>query len=180
MRVSAAVFGVALVGVFASSSWASVRISNDPGGVIGAYMQRFESLRQSGQNVIIDGPCLSACTLVLGTIAPGHLCVTSRARLGFHTAWRFDEFGRRVVSADGTDLLMSNYPPQIRSWIQRHGGLSPNLIYLSGRELESMYPECREEDRSSVARQDAAPAHARPFGSSFASSRRAERKSLHP
>jgi len=182
MRISAVVLSAALVAVFASPASATVRITSDSGGVIGAYLQRFESLRRSGENVIIDGACLSACTLVLGTIPRDRVCVTSRARLGFHTAWRFDGSGRPVASQDGTELLMSNYPPQVRDWISRRGGLSPHLIYLTGRELASMYPACREEDRSVVARQDAAPAHAlsRPFTSNFASSRKARRKPLQP
>jgi hypothetical protein len=182
MRLSAALLGIALVVAFASPSWASVRITNDSGGVIGAYLQRFESLSRSGQNVIIDGPCLSACTLVLGTVLPDHLCVTSRARLGFHTAWRFNESGLPVVSPEGTELLMRNYPAQIRGWIYGRGGLSPHLMYLTGRELATMYPACREEDHSVIARQDAGPAHAlsRPLSSNFASSRKARRKHLQP
>ena len=88
---------------------------------------------------------------VLGAIPRDHICVTSRARLGFHTAWRPDEFGRPVISRDGTDVLMSNYPPQIRNWIFRHGGLSPRLMYLNGTELASMYPACEEGNRSVVA-----------------------------
>jgi hypothetical protein len=182
MRLSTALLGTALVAAFASPSWASVRINGDSGGVIGAYLQRFESLRRSGQNVIIDGPCLSACSLVLGTIPRDRLCVTSRARIGFHAAWRFNESGHPVVSPDGTELLISNYPAQIRDWIYRRGGLSPHLIYLAGRELASMYPVCREDDHSVVARQDAGPPHAlsRPLGSSFASGRKTRRKPLQP
>ena len=157
---------------------ASVRITSDSGGAIGAYLQRFESLRRSGDNVIIDGPCLSACTLVLGTIPRDHLCVTSRARLGFHAAWRFNESGDPVVSPDGTELLMSNYPAQIRDWIYRRGGLSPHLIYLKSRELASMYPACRQDDHSVIAQRNFAPAHAfsRPISPNLASSRKARRK----
>lgn len=182
MRISAALFGIALVAAFASPSWGAVRISNDSGGVIGAYLQRFESLRRSGQNVIIDGPCLSACTMVLGAVPRDHLCVTSRARLGFHTAWRFSESGRPVVSPEGTDLLMSNYPPQIRDWIIQRGGLSPNLMYLTGRELTSMYPACRGDDHGVIARQDAGPAHApaRPLAASFALSSKVRRRPRQP
>jgi hypothetical protein len=182
MQLSAALLGTALVAAFASPSVAGVRINGDSGGVIGAYLQRFELLRRSGQNVIIDGPCLSACTLVLGTIPRDRLCVTSRARMGFHSAWRFNESGHPVASPDGTELLMSNYPPQIRNWIYQRGGLSPHLMYLTGRELASMYPACREEDNSVVARQDAGAAHAvsRPLGSGFASSGKTRRKPLQP
>lgn len=182
MRLSAALLCTALVAALASPSWGSVRISNDSGGVIGAYLQRFDSLRRSGQSVIIDGSCLSACTMVLGAIPRDHLCVTSRARLGFHAAWRFSESGRPIVSPEGTDLLMSSYPPQVRDWIMEHGGLSPRLIFLTGRELASMYPACREDDHSVSARQDFGPARAlsRPLATNFASSRKPRRKFLQP
>jgi hypothetical protein len=121
---------------------ASVRITADPGGQIGPYLERLQSLRKSGQNVIIDGACLSACTMVLGVIPRERICVTRRARLGFHAAWRPDQAGRQTVSQDGTELLMSVYPQQVRDWISRRGGLSPQLMYLSGDELSSMYPAC--------------------------------------
>ena len=31
----------------------------------------------------------------------------------------------------------------VREWIARHGGLSPRMMYLTGRELASMYPTCQ-------------------------------------
>jgi hypothetical protein len=39
--------------------------------------------------------------------------------------------------------LMDNYPQQVRDWIARRGGLTPHMIFLSGRELASMYPTCQ-------------------------------------
>lgn len=121
---------------------ASVRIASDPGGQLGPYLEKLESLRASGQDVIIDGPCLSACTMVLGIISRDHLCVTPRARLGFHAAWKPDPQGRQITNPEGTELLMSRYPREVRDWIDRHGGLSPRLIYLDGPQLASMYPSC--------------------------------------
>jgi hypothetical protein len=32
---------------------------------------------------------------------------------------------------------------QTSVWIRRHGGLTPRLIVLRGRELAAMYPRCR-------------------------------------
>jgi hypothetical protein len=61
------------------SGGAAVRIERDYGGRIGTYIQWFKRLRQSGRQVIVDGDCLSACTLVLGIIPDGRLCVTPRA-----------------------------------------------------------------------------------------------------
>src|SRR6202049_2306836 len=150
MRISAAVLAAVLVATAASPSLSAVRITSDPGGQIGPYLAKLDSLRNSGQDVIIDGPCLSACTMVLGVIPRDRLCVTSRARLGFHAAWRPNEFGRQVVSPDGTELLMTEYPPQVRDWIARRGGLTPHLMYLTGSELASMYSPC-QRDRNAAA-----------------------------
>src|SRR5580700_7875153 len=102
-----------------SPASATKRISDDPGGQLGPYLQKLAVLRSSGEQVVIDGKCLSACTMVLGVIPHDHICVTPRAQLGFHAAWRPDESGRQVTSRDGTELLMDNYPPQVRDWISR-------------------------------------------------------------
>ena len=47
------------------SSHAVVRIADDRGGRIGTYVDRYQGLRTSGETVIIDGLCASACTIVL-------------------------------------------------------------------------------------------------------------------
>jgi hypothetical protein len=125
-----------------SPASATIRISGDGGGQIGAYLQRHEAMRQSGERVVIDGLCLSACTMVLGAIPRNRICVTSRAVLGFHAAYDLDQSGRQVTSHGGTALLMEYYPPQVRSWIARRGGLSREMIFLSGRGLSSMFASC--------------------------------------
>jgi hypothetical protein len=63
---------------------ADLRIVSSPGGAVDAYLEVFARVRQSGERVVIDGPCLSACTLVLSTIPRNRICVTRRAVLGFH------------------------------------------------------------------------------------------------
>jgi hypothetical protein len=181
MRVSAAVLAAVLVAAATSPSSSAVRISSDPGGQIGPYMAKLDKLRDSGQSVIIDGPCLSACTLVLGVIPRDRLCVTPRARLGFHAAWRLDEAGRQVTSPDGTDLLMSNYPQPVRDWITRRGGLSPRLMYLTGNELAAMYPVC-QQGQNVAAGAGSGPERVlfSPSSSSFASDGNLPRKRFHP
>jgi hypothetical protein len=129
-----------------SPASATIRIAGDAGGQIGAYVQRHEAMRQSGERVVIDGPCLSACTMVLGAIPRNRICVTSRALLGFHAAFDQDESGGQVTSRGGTSLLMDHYPPQVRNWIARRGGLSRQMMFLSGRELSSMYASCGGEN----------------------------------
>lgn len=144
MIALAAFAGVLLALVFAPSpASAELRIHNDPGGEVASYLRRFNQVRNSGERVVIDGVCNSACTLVLAKIPRDHICVTSRAVLGFHAASLYDDASRRLVPThSGTRLVMAMYPQAVRHWIERHGGLTPRLIRLSGTELAAMYRPC--------------------------------------
>lgn len=123
---------------------AEVRIVGDPGGEVTAYLHKYQQIRESGQRVVIDGPCLSACTLLTGIIPRDRICVTQRAMLGFHAASYYNDVSRQFVpTRAGSRVVMSFYPPAIRSWIQRHGGLTPHLIELRGRDLTALYRTCR-------------------------------------
>ena len=127
----------------AAPASADVRILQSPGGQVGPFLHLFETLSQSGERIVIDGPCLSACTLVLMTVPSQRICVTPRAILGFHAATSRDFYGRPVAEPEATGVVLSAYPPRIRQWIIRHGGLSSRLLLLRGRELAAMYPRCR-------------------------------------
>jgi hypothetical protein len=122
---------------------AAVRIKDDHGGNIGIYWSRYTALRDSGERVIIDGTCSSACTLVLGIVPHERICVTQNALLGFHAPWRPGFLGLKVINEPATRTLLSFYPNPIRRWIARNGGLGTEMKYLSGRELFAMYRECR-------------------------------------
>ena len=125
-----------------NSAWATIRIQDDPGGRIDKYLQKFAKLRNSHEHIIVDGTCNSACTLLLGTIPRSRICMTKRASLGFHAAWVFDDDGNPVQSQSWTSVLWRNYPPMIRDWIMRNGGLTRRMIFLRGNELNAMYPLC--------------------------------------
>jgi hypothetical protein len=124
-------------------AFADVRILLSLGGEVGQYLQLFAALRESGERIVIDGPCLSACTLVLSAIPGNRICVTPKAVLGFHAALLTDENGRKSPAADATRLVAATYPTAVRAWIDRHGGLTQRLILLRGRELAALYPRCR-------------------------------------
>ncbi|MPZ59442.1 MAG: hypothetical protein GEU91_23765 [Rhizobiales bacterium] len=143
MGVRAVALSAMLLCFGVSESSATVRIAGDRGGRIGTYLEAFAMLRNTGETVVIDGTCLSACTLILGMLPSGQVCVTGRARLGFHAAWRPDRSGRPIRSFMGTQVLMDAYPPKVRNWIRRKGGLSSRMIYLRGRELAAFFPRCR-------------------------------------
>ena len=131
---------VLLAGIGASD--AAIRIAQDPGGRIETYVGKYQGVRSSGERVIIDGSCVSACTIVLGTVPHDRICVTSRARLGFHAAWDPDSRGRKITNLQATQTLYLMYPFEVRRWIDQRGGLTPRMIYLSGRELASMFRPC--------------------------------------
>jgi hypothetical protein len=131
------------------ASNAAVRIVDDPGGRIGTYIDRYEGVRASGEKVIIDGYCASACTIVLGAIPHDRICVTSRAMLVFHAAWDPGSNGRRITNLEATQHLYSMYPFEVRHWIDQRGGLTPHVIFLSGRELVAMYRPCYLDPRVS-------------------------------
>jgi len=132
--------GVLLASIAASH--AAVRITEDRGGRIGTYVDRFQDLRSSGEQVVIDGLCASACTIVLGAVPHDRICVTSRASLGFHAAWDFGANGRVVTNREATRMLYAMYPPPVRRWISRRGGLTRHMIFLDGAQLASMYRPC--------------------------------------
>ncbi len=137
-RVAAAAM---LLTMNVSSASATVRISDDRGGQIGDYLAKYHALRENGEQVMIDGTCASACTMLLGVIPRNRICVTPRAVLAFHSAWTPTSEGEQISSA-GNYYLWSNYPPTVRKWIIQHGGLHARIIYLSGAELAAMYPAC--------------------------------------
>ena len=68
MRIRGLVLCAAVLASGVTSASATMRIAEDRGGQIGHYLQAFAMLRSSGERVVVDGNCLSACTLVLGLI----------------------------------------------------------------------------------------------------------------
>jgi hypothetical protein len=109
-----------------------IRIVNDSGGYVVDYIQR----SKKADRIIIDGKCYSACTIYLGH---PRVCVTRRARLGFHAPYG----GTDAINEAFRLYMLGQYPPQIRKWIDRKGGLNGRLLYLSGKELRGKVKQCR-------------------------------------
>jgi len=86
MRIRGLVLGAAVMALTVSSASATMRISEDRGGQIGRYLEAYAAVRSSGENVVVDGNCLSACTLLLGVVPRERICATQNARFGFHAA----------------------------------------------------------------------------------------------
>src|SRR5436305_15261159 len=154
MRFVTGVLAALLLLAGMGASHAVVRIADDRGGRIGTYVDRYQGLRSSGETVIIDGLCASACTIVLGAIPRDRICVTSHATLGFHAAWDFGANGRAITNLEATQMLYSMYPSEVRRWIARRGGLTPRMIFLHGKQLQAMYKPCYMDAQASVSRHE--------------------------
>jgi hypothetical protein len=141
-RFRALLLCVAMLTCGVTSASATVRIVEDQGGPVGKYLQAFAKVRSTGERVIIDGDCLSACTLVLGLVPSNQICATPRARFGFHAASMPNNDGRLVTSGLATQALWGVYPASVRRWIIQHGGLTSQMIYMEGRSLDGIVATC--------------------------------------
>lgn len=111
-------------------------ISNEPGGVIYEHRLQAYALLASNTPIIVDGPCASACTLLVDT-ARKNVCLTTRAVLLFHK-------GRRVKN-DGTveSYMDLHYTPLVRRWIDEQGGLpTEDLLVMPFSEAKRFYKPC--------------------------------------
>ena len=110
----------------------TIQISDDHGGLVYLYQQKWENLAAQKVNVRIAGMCASACTLLTGYFPRKDICVTPNAVLGFH-AGTFPFI---------TDALLRTYPYDIRKWIDEHGGLTYRLIWLQRPEIYKFFHKC--------------------------------------
>jgi len=135
-------FAVLVVLAGLAPARADIVIEGSPGGEATTFLTFFEAVRQSGERVVIDGPCFSACTLALSVLPHNRICVTSRAILGFHAAKAVDWFGNERWDPEATRVVADAYPAPVRQWIRRHGGLTRRPIFLYGSALSRIYRRC--------------------------------------
>jgi hypothetical protein len=161
LALAAALATASLTPASLTPASATVLISDDNGGKMSEYASHFQQVSESGEQVVIDGTCLSACTMVLGLVPRNRVCVTPNAVLGFHAAWQPDGNGGRVTSRPATSALLGTYPPAIRAWIARRGGLTPQMMFLRGRELAGIVPLCGGTPRETYAARPRGGRHVR-------------------
>jgi len=91
-----------------------------PGGSLFQFTEKYNDIEERGGRVIIDGVCISACTLVLGLVTLDRVCTTSRGVFAFHSASVEGKF-----SADGTGILWAMMPEQVREFFRQQGWAGP-------------------------------------------------------
>jgi hypothetical protein len=107
-------------------------VSDYHGGLIIAYQNQWATLAAQGVKVRIVGPCVSACTILVGYFPRRNICVMPNAYLGFHWA----------TTAFHTQELWNVYPPDIRLWISQHGGLTNQMIWLQAPNIYRYFRRC--------------------------------------
>jgi hypothetical protein len=130
------------VTMLCASAYADYVIRQDPGGHPEYEWNRYESVKRTGERVVIDGECKSACTIVLSVIPLERICATSKASMHFHAVRYADT---NAMSNKWTAVLFSSYPPNVQSWVREHNALgSLEFKVLRGPELEAIVQRCPE------------------------------------
>ena|SRR6266853_2301405 len=110
----------------------TIDVSDNQGGSVAAYSARWAGLARQGASVRIVGPCQSACTVLLGHIPRSRVCVTPEASFGFHLA--------HLPQATAT--LRSAYSSDITAWINAHGGLTQDFIWMRAPDTYRYFRKC--------------------------------------
>jgi hypothetical protein len=110
----------------------TIDVSDDHGGSVAIYNQRWQEYAARGVSVRIVGPCQSACTVLLGHIPRSRICVTPEARFGFHIAHR----------PDMTALRWRSYASDIKGWINARGGLTPDFKWMGAPDTYKYFRKC--------------------------------------
>jgi hypothetical protein len=112
-----------------------ITIDDGLGGHVQGMVHMLSKIADTDRRVVIDGPCRSACTLLMA-LGPSRVCVTPRAELWFHQASLLD--GQR--SRYWSNTMLRLYPAGIRSYVRGRGGLGRKWIILKGKRLARLFP----------------------------------------
>src|SRR6516225_3900101 len=104
-----------------TAALATVRIYDDPGGQIGEYLAKFKALRISGDHVVIDGTCASACTMYWAQFRETG-SVSHRGQLSYFTAPGIPRPLVRSTVPRGTKYCGQNILPSCASGLAETAG----------------------------------------------------------
>ena len=132
MKMPVAVFAALLCLAAQTARAETIDVSDNHGGRVAEYDARWAAHARAGASVRIVGPCQSACTVLLGHIPRSRICVTSQASFGFHLA--------HLPQATAT--LWHAYAPDIKAWINAHGGLQRDFIWMRAPDTYRYFHKC--------------------------------------
>lgn len=144
-RTAAFIIALAVLPALAQAGGRVIHIRHDTGGDVALYTIKAQVATDLGIKVMIDGLCASACTL-LTSVPHEQICVTARARLHFHKARLAKPLERgATLLRQVNDEMLASYPPGIRKWIERHGGLSDRMLRMGPSEVARHFRPCGED-----------------------------------
>jgi len=111
---------------------------NEPGGVLGDHIKRWEALAASGNDVEIRGHCVSGCTLIMACVPSERICFDSNAVLEFHSAaYPQDKYERNLKI---TKWMFDQYPQNIREWFKARDVTPEEMqVYIIGEYMLLIY-----------------------------------------
>ena len=118
-------------------------IRYSPGGLIERFKADALRLRAQGRLMVIDGECISACTVAADRARP-NACITPRATLHFHKQYVWDVKGCFIHRSD----MYHDYSAEFAAWVRGKGGfpgddLQDNaLLKMSNAEASAFFPRC--------------------------------------
>jgi hypothetical protein len=140
--LSALLFDVGLSVAQIGSNWRPIScsdpcvIQNSPGGIIDLFEAQARQLKADKTRVIVDGPCLSACTILVD-ITRDRVCLTQNALLGYHKSFN---------PGDNTTADIPYATPGLSAYINSIGGLpeprSGRMLLLPFSEAKQFYKSC--------------------------------------
>ena len=110
----------------------TIDVSDNHGGRVAEYNERWAAYARQGASVRIVGPCQSACTVLLRHIPRSRICVTPQASFGFHQAHL----------PQTTATLWGGYAGDIKAWINAHGGLQKDFVWMSAPDIYRYFKKC--------------------------------------
>jgi hypothetical protein len=120
------------------------RVRYSPGGWIDDFKKSALQLKADGRTLIIDGQCISACT-VAADLARPNVCITPRASFRFHRTYAWD---MATLCFLGRDDAYEDYSADIGGWIRAHGGFPGKTLHddalldMNAKEAAAFFPVC--------------------------------------
>jgi hypothetical protein len=117
-------------------------VGDNMGGDLQNYLAGAREAQREHKQIVIDGWCVSACSLVADRLRP-HVCITSNARFGFHKTWDL------IIRSDGQEFYAPGrhhtliYSSALQRWINKKGGEpAQGLLVMSNDDAGKFWPRC--------------------------------------
>lgn len=136
-------------------------IKHNDGGIPLMYeVAKIELIRKGVRHIVIDGPCISQCALVLDWIRFDgvDVCMTATGVLGLHKGTKYRRINVRITSNGEEDFDLvpkSHFDPQhtpkVMRWVRSRGGFPladdfKNMLHLTLENSRGIFRTCTAND----------------------------------